>query len=162
MVSVCLPSDALLQHLPCYLGFSYLGRGVSPHGCSRKIQPLLLTLDEGYLLTTALHDLQCGIAPLGPPAPAQSWLLGCGVGPPNHRPWPRSCSCSSLLPPLVSDLEPWGSSSCLTPQASGLGPGVKSPKCSTWMQSQKRQNDLCSFPRQTIQYHSNPSLYPNQ
>ena len=38
----------------------------------------------------------------------------------------------------------------------------KSPKCSTWMQSQKRQNDLCSFPRQTIQYHSNPSLYPNQ
>ena len=30
----------------------------------------------------------------------------------------------------------------------------KSPRCSTWMQSQKRQNDLCSFPRQTIQYHS--------
>ena len=27
------------------------------------------------------------------------------------------------------------------------------------MQSRKRQNDLCSFPRQTIQYHSNPSLY---
>ena len=26
------------------------------------------------------------------------------------------------------------------------------------MQSQKRQHDLCSFPRQTIQYHSNPSL----
>ena len=32
----------------------------------------------------------------------------------------------------------------------------------TWMQSQKRQNDLCSFPRQTIQYHSNPGLCPNQ
>ena len=47
--SVCLPSDALSQHLPSYLGFSYLGlslwllqqsaasacyleRGVSPHG----------------------------------------------------------------------------------------------------------------------------------
>ena len=28
------------------------------------------------------------------------------------------------------------------------------------MQSQKRQNDLCSFPRQTIQYHSNPSFAP--
>ena len=27
MVSVYLPSDALLQHLPSYLGFSYLGRG---------------------------------------------------------------------------------------------------------------------------------------
>ena len=38
----------------------------------------------------------------------------------------------------------------------------KSPKCITWMQSQKRQNDLCSFPRQTIQYQSNPSLCPNQ
>ena len=25
------------------------------------------------------------------------------------------------------------------------------------MHSQKRQNDLCSFPRQTIQYHSNPT-----
>ena len=25
----------------------------------------------------------------------------------------------------------------------------KSPKCSTWMQSQKQQNDLCSFPRQS-------------
>ena len=36
----------------------------------------------------------------------------------------------------------------------------KSPKCSTWMQSHKRQNDLCWFPRQTIQYHSNPSLCP--
>ena len=29
------------------------------------------------------------------------------------------------------------------------------------MQSQKRQNNLCSFPRQTIQYQSNPSLCPN-
>ena len=30
------------------------------------------------------------------------------------------------------------------------------------MQPQKGQNDLCSFSRQTIQYHSNPSLCPNQ
>ena len=58
MVSVCLPSDALLQHLPSYLGFSYLGRGVSPHH--------------------ALPDLQRGIAPLGPPVPAQPhYLRGC-------------------------------------------------------------------------------------
>ena len=35
-------------------------------------------------------------------------------------------------------------------------------KCSTWMQSQKRQNDLCSFLRQTIQYHNNPSLCLDQ
>ena len=33
---------------------------------------------------------------------------------------------------------------------------------STWMQSHKWQNNLCSFPRQTIQYHSNPSLCPKQ
>ena len=46
---MCLPSDALLQYLPSYLGFSYLGCGVSLHGCSSKAQPLLLTLDEGYL-----------------------------------------------------------------------------------------------------------------
>ena len=29
------------------------------------------------------------------------------------------------------------------------------------MQSQTRPNDLCSFPRQTIQYHSNPSPTSN-
>ena len=28
------------------------------------------------------------------------------------------------------------------------------------MQSQKRQNDICLFPRQTIQYHSNPVYAP--
>ena len=32
----------------------------------------------------------------------------------------------------------------------------KSPKCSTCIQSQKLQNDLSSFPRQTIQCNSNP------
>ena len=75
MVSVCLPSDALWQHLPSYLGFSYLAVGYL-HSCSSKAQPLLLTLDEGYLLTAALPDLQHGIAPLGPPAVAQPLLLG--------------------------------------------------------------------------------------
>ena len=38
----------------------------------------------------------------------------------------------------------------------------KSPKCSTWMQSQKLQKDLCSFSRQTIHYHSKLSLCPGQ
>ena len=99
MVSVCLPSDALLQHLPSYLGFPYLGRGVSLHSCSSKAQPLLLTLEEGYLLTTALPDLQHGIAPLGPPASTQPPLLGCGVAPPGHHPWPQARDCSSQLVP---------------------------------------------------------------
>ena len=56
---MCLPSDALLQHLQSYLGFSSLGCGVALHGCSSKVQPLLLTLDEGYLLTATPPDLEC-------------------------------------------------------------------------------------------------------
>ena len=103
MVSVCLPSDALLQHLPSYVGFSYLGRGVSLQGCSSKAELLLLTLDEGYLLTTTVPDLQRGMAPLGPPAPMQPPLLGCGVAPPG-----RSCAIAawhSRPLPLTSDVE---------------------------------------------------------
>ena len=45
VVWVSLPSDDHSQHLPCNLGFSYLGRGIALHGCSSKAQPLLLTLD---------------------------------------------------------------------------------------------------------------------
>ena len=66
MVSVCLPSDALLQHLPSYLGFSYLG--------------------QGDLLTAASPDLERGVAPLGPPVPTQLLLLGHGVAPLSRRP----------------------------------------------------------------------------
>ena len=107
MVSVCLPSDALLQHLPSYLGFSYLQHGVSLQGCSSKAQPLLLTLEEGYLLTATVPDLQHGIAPLGPPVPAQPPLLGLllpaagpglGRGVSFHR-------CSSKAQPLLLTLD---------------------------------------------------------
>ena len=76
MVSVCLPSDALFQHLPSYLGFSYLGRGVSLYSFSSTAQLLLLSLDEGYLLSATPPDLERGVAPLGPPAP----------GPPEGQP----------------------------------------------------------------------------
>ena len=71
MVSVCLPSDALSQPLLFYLGFSYLGSGVSLHGYSSKGQPLLLTLVE-----VAPPDFERGIGPFSPPAPAQPPLLG--------------------------------------------------------------------------------------
>ena len=70
MASVCLPSDALSQHLPSHLGLSYLGCEVSLHDCYSKVQPLLLTLDE-----VAPPDLEHGVAPLGPPAPVQPPLL---------------------------------------------------------------------------------------
>ena len=144
VVSVCLPSDALLRHLPSYLGFSYLGRGLSLHGCSSKAQPLLLTLDEGYLLTATVLDLQPGIAPLGPPVPARPPLLGLllpaagpglgrgrllpaagpGLGlrvaPQGHRPWPWAQGGFSG-PPLTSD------AGGLLPATTGLGRRVPPP-----------------------------------
>ena len=44
----------------------------------------------------------------------------------------------------------------------GLYSQQKNPKYSTRVRSQRWQNYLCSFPRQTIQHHSNPSLWcPN-
>ena len=104
MVSVCLPSDALLQHLPSYLGFSYLGCVVSLHGCFSKLQPLLLTLDDGYLLTAALPDLQCETAPLGPLVPVLPQLLRPAVSPLGYRSWPREWGGSSQPPPLALDV----------------------------------------------------------
>ena len=75
VVSVCLPSDALSQHLPSYLGFSYLRCGVSLNGCSSKAQPQLLTLDVGHLLTAATPDLGLRVSPLGRSCTAQLPLL---------------------------------------------------------------------------------------
>ena len=86
MVSMCLPSDALSQYLPSYLGFSYLGRGVSLHSCSSKEQSLLLNLEEGYLPRAAPPDLEHGVAPLSPPAPVKLLHLGRGVAPLSGRP----------------------------------------------------------------------------
>ena len=129
MVSVCLPSDALLQHLPSYLGFSYLGCGVPLHSCSSRAQPQLLTLDEGCLLTAAFPDLQRRIAALGPPALEQPLLLGLllpaaapgfgrEVASPSH-PGLRAQGSSSWPPPLTSD-----AGQLLSATAPGLGHGV--------------------------------------
>ena len=117
MVSVCLPSDALLQHLPSYLGFCYLGCGVSLHSCSSKAQPLLLTLDEGFFLTAAPPDFECGVTPLSPLAPHSSRSLevgllllaaapdlGCVVAPLGHCPCPRTWGSSSWPPPLTFEV----------------------------------------------------------
>ena len=64
----------------------------APAKCSRCSLP--------YFLTVAPPDLECGIAPLGPPAPMQPLLRGRGVAPPGRRPWPRVWSSSSWPPPL--------------------------------------------------------------
>ena len=50
------------------------------------VQPLLLTLGKGYLLTAAPPDLERGVAPLGLPVPVQPLLLGRGVAPLGHCP----------------------------------------------------------------------------
>ena len=104
MVSVCLPSISLLHHLPSYLNFSYLGRGVSLHSCSSKAQLLLLTLDEGYLLSPPFLTFNVGL-PLQAAAPGLGHRVAAlgrcpglwrGVAPSCCRPWPRA-------PPLASD-----------------------------------------------------------
>ena len=56
---------------------------------------------EGYLLTAAHPDLERGIAPLGPPVPAQPPLLGGRVPPPGRHPWPQMQGSSSQPPPLT-------------------------------------------------------------
>ena len=42
-----------------------------------------LTFDEWYLLMATPPDLECGVAPPGPPVPVQPLLLGCVVAPLN-------------------------------------------------------------------------------
>ena len=43
-----------------------------------------------YLGRVTPPDLECGAAPLSPPAPSQPPLLGHGVAPLGHNPWPRT------------------------------------------------------------------------
>ena len=140
MVLVCLPSDALLQHLPSYLAFSYLGRGVSLHGCCSKAQLLPFTLDEGYLLTATPPDLKRGVAPLGPPAPAQQPLLGGGVAPLGRCPWPRACGSSSQPPPMP--LEVGKLLSAATPALSQPGALCRYPW--PWARDSSSQSGFCA------------------
>ena len=63
------------------------------------MQPLLLTLDEGYLLAAAPPYLERGVASLGPLAPRQLPLLGRAVAPLGHAS-ARSIAASALLPIL--------------------------------------------------------------
>ena len=76
MVSVCLP-----LMLPCntyHLTWVSLNLDVAyifmaaPAKCSHCSLPWT----RGYLLTATPPDLECGVAPLGPPVPTQPLLLG--------------------------------------------------------------------------------------
>ena len=122
---MCLPSDALFQHLLSYFIFSYLACEVSLHGYSSKAQPLLLTLYEGCLLTAAPPDLEHGVAPLGPAPPVQPQLLGHGVDPPSCCLWPQTRDSASRRLPLTSS-QPFlrCHSLALSATAPDLGRGV--------------------------------------
>ena len=53
--------------------------------------------------------------------------------------------------------------SCVSSGSSIVGlMATSSKRAYAILRSQKWENDLYSFPRQTIQYHSNPNLCPNQ
>ena len=71
MVSVCLPSDAFLQHLPSYLGFSYLGHGYlftgAPAKCSQCsfMTNLNSILKSRYItLLTKAHIVKAMVFPV--------------------------------------------------------------------------------------------------
>ena len=68
-----------------------------------------LTLDEEYLLTTIPPDLERGVAPLGPPAPAQPltapWTWD-SSSPPFLR--CRSLALSAAAPDLGRGVAPLG------------------------------------------------------
>ena len=104
---------------------------------------LLLILDEGYLLTAALPDLQRGIAPLGPSAHMQPRLLGRGVAPPIHRPWFRAWG-HRVAPPGHPWPRTWSSSSppflrrrslALSAAAPDFGRGVATLGSPRWPQT---------------------------
>ena len=145
--------SALLQHLPSYLGFFYSGRGVSLHGCSSKVQPLLLTLEKGYLLTASPPDLECGVAPLGPPAPVQPSLLGPGAAPPGRYPSGMGSSWL-LLPDLGWGVAPLGACvplqppmtlSCYNFKKHGSAPHKHFDKCGSKEQTRVRISSLLSL-----------------
>ena len=64
--------------------------------CSSKAQPLLLTSDEGYLLTATPLDLEHWVAPLSPPAPTQQSYFNCPGFCSSHFPSVNSQPLSPL------------------------------------------------------------------
>ena len=119
MVLVCLPSDALSQHLPSYLGFSYLGRGVLEvvkQEIARVNVDILgiselkwtemgeFNSDDHYIYYYRQESLRRNGVAIIVNKRVRNAVLGCNL---------------------------------------------------------KNERMICLFPRQTIQYHSNPSLCPN-
>ena len=100
---MCLPSDASCNTYHLTWVSLTLDVGYLFHGCFSKAQPLLLTLDEGYLLSAAPPDLQCGIAFLVPPAPVEHSHHSLDVGLLLLAATPGS-GAGWLLPATTADL----------------------------------------------------------
>ena len=66
MVSLCLPSDAVLQHLPSYLGFSYLGVGYLFTAVPAKHSCCSITWTRGISLPHDPDNHDDGITNLEP------------------------------------------------------------------------------------------------
>ena len=132
--------------------FPYTTLFRSPSCNTYRLTWVSLTLGVGYLFTTAsakrsqcslpwtrgissplpFLTFECEIASLGPPAPKQPPLLGCGVGPPSRRPWPQAWGWFSLPQPLASGVG-W----LLPATAPGLGRGVGSPGHRPWPRAEE-------------------------
>ena len=115
----------------------YLGQRVSPH-C---LPP----------------DLQCGIAPLGPPEPVHPPLLGSGliflaaapglrgwVAPPGFRPWPWTWGGSSQ-PPTLASYTGWLLQTVAPDLRHGVAPPRHTPLTSTWGGSSRPFLRHCSL-----------------
>ena len=75
---MCLPSNALLQHLLSYLGFSYLGRGVSS-GVSWTSVLLLLLSRFSRVRLCATPEMAAHQAPRPWDSPGKNTGVGCHV-----------------------------------------------------------------------------------
>ena len=109
----------------------------SPCPCS---SPLLTCTSAGDT-QTQFWLILCGVS--------RSWCAQ-GVSEPSERLWRVWALTLNVISPLLP--------SCWSSHHSQQ----KSPKCSIWMQSQKLQNDLSLFAKQTIHYYSNLNLHPDQ
>ena len=141
---MCLTSDALSQHLPSYLVFSFLGHAVSLHGCSSKVQPLLLTLDDGYLLMAAPPEPWMWSSTFWPSCPSGFTVFfphpfcslgGSSIWTPSHGhsgSWPSNSSYIQQWW-AVADTAPWEESKfrglvpISLPAFLGFGVPVSSP-----------------------------------
>ena len=105
MVSVCLPSDALLATPTVLLGSLLPWTWGISSQLLQQSQATAPYLGRGYLLTTTPPDLEHGGAPFGPPVPTQRPLLGCGV-----FPYPGIKSMESCTDPIQATvgLDPLG------------------------------------------------------